>query len=449
LYRADPAQCKHWKIEAVQAAIRQGYLTEQAPLAMFWNVAEFREEIEAAQKAFPKMVHTVAAKANPLLAIFDVAKKAGGGAECASLGELTQALKAGFHPSKIVFDSPTKTRAELQLALDNMVNINVDNFQELERLESLLTPHDKNDRAQGIESGALGIRVNTQVGQGSIKTHSTSLPWSKFGIGIDEYKDALLEAYASQPWLRMIHCHVGSQGCPMELIASGIRKMVDLVHEINKRRPNQIAVLDIGGGLPVNFGSEVSTPKFQEWADILQRKVPELFSGEFRVLTEHGRRYLAKAGFIVSRVEYTKQAGGRHIALQHAGVDLCIRTVYHPEQWPLRVTILDEQGVPRPNGYAPPGQQPEPVDIVQQDIAGPCCIAGDVIAHMRDLPRTAAGDWVVVHDTGAYYHSSWSYYNARQTPALYFYQPNAKTGAPEVTLIKPAATVEETLRHFT
>jgi diaminopimelate decarboxylase len=36
----------------------------------------------------------------------------------ASLGELAQALRVGFDPSKVVFDSPAKTRAELAYALE-------------------------------------------------------------------------------------------------------------------------------------------------------------------------------------------------------------------------------------------------------------------------------------------------------------------------------------------
>lgn len=50
----------------------------------------------------------------------------------------------------------------------------------------------------------------------------------------------------------------------------------------------------------------------------------------------------------------------------------------------------------------------------KQDIAGPCCFGGDIIAHERELPLVEQDDWVVAHDTGGYYLSAWSYYNSRQ-----------------------------------
>ena len=39
------------------------------------------------------------------------------GAECASIGEVIHALKVGFHPSKIVYDSPCRTRHDIQEAI--------------------------------------------------------------------------------------------------------------------------------------------------------------------------------------------------------------------------------------------------------------------------------------------------------------------------------------------
>ena len=40
---------------------------------------------------------------------------------------------------------------------------------------------------------------------------------------------------------------------------------------------------------------------------------------------------MAKNGFIIARVEYTKVTGGRHIAITHAGAQVATRTVFMPE----------------------------------------------------------------------------------------------------------------------
>jgi diaminopimelate decarboxylase len=52
-------------------------------------------------------------------------------------------------------------------------------------------------------------------------------------------------------------------------------------------------------------------------------------------------------------------------------------------------------------------------------VAGPCCFAGDVIAHNRLLPRLEPGDFVVVHDTGAYYFSTPFSYNSLPKIGVY------------------------------
>ena len=80
-----------------------------------------------------------------------------------------------------------------------------------------------------------------------------------------------------------------------------------------------------------------------------------------------------------------------------------------------------------------------------QDVAGPCCIAGDLLAVDRALPRIEAGDLLLVHDTGAYVFSSWTYYNSRQAPQVLAYQHHTP---PNFSVLRKAATVEETLSFF-
>eukprot|EP00047_Mylnosiga_fluctuans_P004914 m.237256 g.237256 ORF g.237256 m.237256 type:complete len:453 (-) comp13110_c0_seq1:115-1473(-) len=431
-----PINCNPWKAKALKAAVAQGLLSEGKPLAMFWNLTEINRALEEVKTAFPpNALHTVAAKANQLLSILKVAKQAGAGCECASLGELQQALNAGFAPDKIMFDSPVKTRDELSYGLKRGVNINVDNFQELRVLDGLYGIH---IRTRGTRASKyIGIRINPEVGAGSIDTHSTSVPWSKFGIGIKQYRKELLDAYKARPWLNMVHVHAGSQGMPLETIADAIQITIAFAEEVNARAGfKQIEILDIGGGLPVNFDTEEYTPRIADFATILKNKAPQLFTGELPFVTEYGRWYLAKSGFIASRVEYTKEAGGRHIALQHAGADLCVRTVYHPTQWPLRITVFDFNG----NMV-----QADPSQLLTYDIGGPCCIAGDVIARMRPLPRIMPGHYVAIHDTGAYYHSSWSFYNSRAPPALYGYTESEPI---TFTRLRAPQTVEDTIAFY-
>jgi len=139
--------------------------------------------------------------------------------------------------------------------------------------------------------------------------------------------------------------------------------------------------------------------------------------------------------FFASFLEYTKNNGGRQIVLQHIGADIAIRTVYHPTVWPLRVTVYDSTGKKR-----------EDKDLVEQDIAGPCCIAGDIIAHKRPLPLVYQGDYIVVHDVGGYYHSSYSRYNCRQSPPLVGYSDIDNKLS--FSVLQKGETVDKSLEMF-
>lgn len=87
-----------------------------------------------------------------------------------------------------------------------------------------------------------------------------------------------------------------------------------------------------------------------------------------------------------------------------------------PDAWPLRVGAFDADGLPKAG------------PALVQDIAGPCCFAGDVVAPARELPELRAGDYVVLHDTGAYYFSTPWAYNSLPRPAVYGFGAAAITG---------------------
>jgi len=392
---------KHQQI--LQAAIKAGYLGDERALAAFVDTTSLAETISTLHQAFPRhFIHTFAAKANTMSSALALVKEHGMGCEVASPGELEQAIRSGFKPEKIVYDEPAKTKAVLEKVLSHGISLNIDNFQEFERVKALL-------RETGSRS-RIGFRINPQVGSGKISAMSTATRTSKFGFALEDEgnRQAIVDCYKGNKWLTFLHTHVGSQGCSLELMIAGIRKVADLAEEINAAIGHQqVEMIDIGGGLPVNFESDEVKPGFADYAGALQQHVPELFSGKYAVKTEFGRSIFAKNGFIVSRIEYTKNSGGRQIAISHAGAQIATRTVFMPDAWKIRLSVFD------PSGQAKSGEE------VSQDIAGPLCFAGDMIGSERMLPLIEPGDYVVLHDTGAYYFSNPFFYNALAAPAVY------------------------------
>ncbi|ANJ11467.1 MULTISPECIES: type III PLP-dependent enzyme domain-containing protein [Streptomyces] len=418
---------------AVRAAVEQGLLGPDVPIVGLLDVAGIRESAAALRVAFEAVtapgtpvLHAFAVKATPLVPVLRLLHEEGIGVEVASPGELALARAAGVPAERTVLDSPAKTPAELREALELGIAVNADNPQELERLDALV-------KALPDTASPLGIRVNPQVGGGSIEALSTATATSKFGVALRDEgaREWVVRAYLDRPWLTRLHTHTGSQGIPLTLMAEGVAEAYALAEEINERAGRrQVDTLDIGGGLPVNFGSDEESPTYAEYARVLRERVPGLFDGRYGLVTEFGRSLLAKHGTVVARVEYAKSAGGRPVAVTHAGVQVATRTVYAPGAWPLRIAAYDGKGMPK-----------EGPDVVQ-DVAGPACFAGDLLAVGRAMPLLEQGDYAAALDTGAYYFAHHYAYNSLARPGVYGFVSD-EDGSVSFATVREEQRVEE------
>ncbi len=422
------------KQQIIHRAINENILTENLTAVGIMDFDGLKKTVTDAYQAFPEnFQHTFAVKANALVEVLKALREYGMGAEVASPGELKIALAAGFTTNEIIFDSPAKTLGDLRTCIKNNIAINIDNLQELARIDQLMLEY---PNTQSI----IGFRVNPQIGGGNISSTSTATATSKFGYALadENNRQALINIYQERPWLKSIHTHSGSQGCALSLMAEGIKVITELAEEINTTvGTQQVTRLDIGGGLPVNFSSEDVTPSFQEYAEVLKSAVPLLFSGKYQVKTEFGRAIAAKNGVIITRVEYTKNSGGRHIATTHAGAQIMTRTAFLPKSWPLRVTGFTCSGVQR---------TAENSAVVVTDVAGPCCFAGDLICVEKPLPKLTVNDYVMVHDTGGYYFSNHFDYNS--LPRIGVYAVSGDNDNLQINCIRRADSLEDVLNKM-
>ncbi|MFE2942507.1 diaminopimelate decarboxylase [Streptomyces sp. NPDC059255] len=428
----DPARSPAARRDrAVRAAVEQGLVGDAAPVVALLDVAGIRASAAALHAAFAEVtapgtpvLHAFAVKAAPLVPVLRLLAAEGIGAEVASPGELALARAAGVRADRTVLDSPAKTAAELRDAFALGIAVNADNPQELARIDALVgsaarAPATGSPGPAASPVPPCGVRVNPQLGAGSIGALSTATATSKFGVALrDEGARAwVVQAYLDRPWLTRLHTHSGSQGIPLDLMAQGVRSLYELAEEINAAAGRrQIDTLDIGGGLPVNFSSDEETPTYATYARLLKDTVPGLLDGRYGLVTEFGRSLLAKHGTVLARVEYAKSAGGRPIAVTHAGAQVATRTVYAPASWPLRIAAYDAGGRPR-TGPA-----------VAQDIAGPACFAGDLLAENRPMPLLEQGDLVAALDTGAYFFTAHYSYNSLARPGIHGFVVKAGTG---------------------
>ena len=398
--------------ETLRRAIETGWVREEDTSVIFINLGYLDARIRHLVSCFPEStLHGLAIKANPLRKIHEFTREIGPGigAEAASAGEVQLALRSGFPAGRIIFDSPVKTPDEIHFALKTGIRLNIDNLDELDRvgafIRSGMTP----------APDTIGLRINPQVGSGTILESSVAGDYSKFGVPIRYRRPELEHAFLSNPWLSGVHLHVGSQGCAMELLTGGIGVLYDFVLEMNSKRTDAgldpVRVFDIGGGLPISYRSSLLPPQMEEYAARIRERAPMLFNpSRFKIITEFGRWVFTNAGWTVSRVEYVKHDPAVNTAMIHTGADLFVRECLNPHDWHHEYSVFNRNCVQRTG-----------LDDLPWNLAGPLCFSGDIIAKDQPLPVGSPGDVIVVHDTGGYTFSMWSRYNSRQMPRILGY----------------------------
>ncbi|MCX6305863.1 MAG: diaminopimelate decarboxylase [Bacteroidetes bacterium] len=418
--------------KALRLALSQEIIREEDTAVIFYDLDFLESRIRYLASCFPQnTLHGLAIKANPLSRIMEFVKNIAPniGVEAASIGEVTMALRAGFRPGQVVFDSPVKTVADIRFALAKGIHLNVDNLSELERVNKALA-------GSCTPTTSVGLRINPQVGMGTILESSVAGEYSKFGVPVKNGREGLELAFLTHPWLTGVHLHVGSQGCAMQMLTDGIGVLYDFVLEMNEQRIKLgfplISVFDIGGGLPIAYDRGTQPPSMKEYVEKIAQRAPQLFNPDaFRLITEFGRWSYTNSGWTASRVEYVKRDAAINTAMIHVGADLFVRECLNPRDWHHEYSVFDK------NGLLKSGNDTHPYNL-----AGPLCFSGDIIAKNVVLPVIEEGDFLVIHDTGGYTFSMWSRYNSRQTPGIIGYRDD------RFEVLKERETLEELYRFW-
>ena len=387
--------------ESFIQCVQSGLIENGLDITIIYYDFDFlTSRINALKSAFPdNTMHTSAIKANPLTRILEKIKNTDIGVEAASEGELFLAEKSGFHPSRIVFDSPAKTRNEILLALSKNIHINADSFMELKRIAEI--------REQINTSSKIGLRINPQVGYGTIDATSVAGDYSKFGVPIKEFRNEIIESFEKYEWLTGLHIHIGSQGCSMGMLLTGFEEILQLIIEIENRITRKLLFIDIGGGLPVSYHHNQEPSKIFKYGAKIQELLQKYQHTEIQLITEFGRYLHANSGYTISMVEYAKHYIESNTLIIHAGADLFLRESLNPGQWFHEFILLDK------NGIIKSGEKK-----LKYNIAGPLCFAGDIIARDIELPIAEEGDYLVIYDTGGYTFGMWSKYVSRMFPKV-------------------------------
>lgn len=352
-----------------------------------------------------------AVKANSNIAVLQVLARLGSGFDVVSGGELERVLKAGGDASRVIFSGVGKTPVEMARALQVGVGcINIESPAELDVLETVA--------AQTGKVAPVGIRVNPDV---DARTHpyiSTGLKENKFGVPIDQAITLAARVRSSRHLdLQGIGCHIGSQITDLAPLSEAFASVLALAERIEQDGP-PLKHLDLGGGLGVRYRDESPIP-----IDHYARSIKRLLANRRDLLLnfEPGRRIVARAGVLLTRVQYLKQQGTKHFAIVDAAMNDLIRPALY-QAWH-SVQPVDRGAL---------GKRCE------WDLVGPVCESGDFLARARTL-SLSAGHLLAIGEAGAYSFVMSSNYNARGRA------PEVLVDGSKFTVVRRRETIEDAL----
>jgi diaminopimelate decarboxylase len=331
--------------------------------------------------------YAVKANGNPKL--LRILSGLGLGADIVSGGELFLALKSGFDAQRIVFSGVGKTEREIREAISaGVLALHVESQGELALISRM---------AESLNQiASIAVRVNPNI---KVETHAhvaTGQKSHKFGVAPELSLDMIRTA-RQDPWLRPVglSAHLGSQIKSVEPFEVVVQKLGRLADELSADGL-QLDYLDIGGGLAIDYGQGAG-PSVLDW---LKTSSPNVLRRGYRLLVEPGRSIVGSAGFLLTRVLYTKDQAGQRIVITDAGMTDLIRPALYGAEHPI-VPVFQSAGA----------------EVTPVDIAGPVCESSDMLARGRSLPNLQPGDLLAILQAGAYGFAMSSNYNGRPRPA--------------------------------
>lgn len=350
-----------------------------------------------------------AMKANSNLALLKFFHDSGTGFDIVSRGELQRALMAGAKGNDIVYSGVGKSREDIRAALRADIGcFNVESIPELDRINEVALEEKR--------MAPVSIRVNPDV---DAKTHpyiSTGLKNNKFGVSYDQTV-ALYQRAATLPGIRIsgIDMHIGSQITELEPFVHAADKIFDIVDALAQ---NGIMLdhLDFGGGLGVRYTDE-TPPSAETLVKAVSRKAAERGFADLPIYFEPGRSLVARAGILLTTVEYLKPTEAKNFMIVDAAMNDMVRPTLYQAQMPLvNCTQRDEANL--------------------WDVVGPVCETGDFLARSIEL-AAQPGDVLAMTGAGAYGMSMASNYNSRGRAA------EVLVSGSRVWLIRRRETIED------
>jgi ornithine decarboxylase len=342
---------------------------------------ELRRNYTEFKRHLPRVQAYYAVKANPDPAIVRTLYQAGASFDVASMPEflivheyikhLPPKERQDFIWDKIIYANPIKTNETLAELDQYRPLVTYDNYEEVKKVAKY-APH-------------AGLALRIQVPNTGAMVELSS----KFGATPGEAVALIEAAHKVGLVVEGLSFHVGSQTTNFENYIQALNLAAGIFEEA-KERGFQMKLLDIGGGFPAPYNSDV--PRFMAIAKRLNAELDRLFPANIEILAEPGRFMVATAATAVAKVIGKAQRNGKRCYYIDDGVYHTFSGILFDHcKYPLKAF---KQG---------------PTEICA--VFGPTCDALDTLSLAEELPDLELGDLVYSENIGAYSHASSTSFN--------------------------------------
>lgn len=337
-----------------------------------------------------------AQKANSNLGLLSLMKKHGVVVDAVSAGEILRALEVGYtgqgeHPG-IVFTADLFDKDALELVAQHKIPVNCGSPDMIRQL------------AEAKIDVPVTLRLNPGFGHGHSQKTNTGGEVSKHGIWHEQLEEVIALGRELGVRIEGLHMHIGS-GADFEHLAQVAGSMVEAARRFGK----DLKVISAGGGLPIPYRKEnpthVDVAKYYEIWDGARKQIEAEVGHKISLEIEPGRFLIAESGYLVTEVRSVKNQGSRPFILVDAGFNDLVRPSFYGSFHHITITARDGRVLDTWKDVS---------------VGGPLCESGDVFTQeeggfvvTRSLPEAKVGDYLVLHDAGAYGMAMSSNYNTR------------------------------------
>jgi diaminopimelate decarboxylase len=233
---------------------------------------------------------------------------------------------------------------------------------------------------------------------------NTGGSYSKHGIWHSELEDCLRLGKAAGVNIQGLHMHIGS-GSDYHHLST----VCDAMVKAAKRMGPQLKVISAGGGLPIPYRKDqarIDIGAYYSLWDKARKSIEKDAGHPVALEVEPGRYLVAESCSLLTQIRSVKSSGGNRFYLVDAGFDTLIRPAMYGSYHEISICPADGRTVG---------------NTFDTIVAGPLCESGDVftqeeggVVATRKLPEAQVGDFLIIHDAGAYGSAMSSNYNTRR-----------------------------------